>query len=194
MSQSARVTSIDALQDWKNALAVFQDHAKEAVVTLELEVRRMFDWLDDQRKFWQAEIRRREDEVVQAKSELWRRKNMPIIEHPDCVEQEKALKRAQRRLEEAQEKLEKTRHWGPALKRAVDEYESHGRRLAAILETDVPRSLGVLEQRIGALEAYVALTAPAESRVQNPESKVQGPKLSVSAEAADAADGGGPPQ
>ena len=163
MSQSARVTSIDALQDWKNALAVFQDHAKEAVVTLELEVRRMFDWLDDQRRFWQAEIRRREDEVVQAKSELWRRKNMPIIEHPDCVEQEKALRRAQARLDEAHHKLEKTRRWAPALKRAVDEYECHGRRLAAILESDVPRALGVLEQRIRSLDAYVALTPPADS-------------------------------
>lgn len=163
MSQSARVTSIDALADWKSALAVFGDHAREAVVTIELEVRRMFDWLDDQRKFWQAEIRRREDEVAQAKSELWRRKNMPIIEHPDCVEQEKTFRRAQLRLDEAHDKLEKTRRWLPALKRAVDEYESHGRRLAAMLETDVPRSLGVLEQRIGALEAYVALTAPAGS-------------------------------
>jgi len=159
----ARVTSIDALADWKSALATFQDHAKDAVVAIDLEVRRKFDWLDDQRKFWQAEIRRREDELAQAKSELWRRKNMPIIEHPDCVEQEKALRRAQARLDEAHDKLEKTRRWLPALRRAADEYETHGRRLAAILETDVPRALAVLEQRINALESYVALTPPASS-------------------------------
>src|SRR4051794_24498287 len=117
MSRPAEVTSLDALRDWKAALANCHAEGREALVCVELAVRRAFDWLDERRHFWHHELRKREEEVTRAKSELWRRKNLPIIGHPDYTDQEKALRRAQARLEEAEDKLEKNRRWGIALRR-----------------------------------------------------------------------------
>lgn len=160
MSTSAEVASLDAVRDWKAALGAFRGTAQEALVGVELAVRRACDWLDERRHFWQHELRRREEAVTVAKSELWRRKNMPIVAHPDCTEQEKALRRALHRLEEAHEKLEKNRQWGIALRRAIEEYEGPARRLGHRLEADVPKALALLGDKIAALEAYVATAVP----------------------------------
>jgi DNA repair exonuclease SbcCD ATPase subunit len=175
MSDSAHVTSIDALQDWKNALAGFRDAAGDALVTVTLEFRKMFDWLEDQRKLWEGEIRRREEQVTHAKAELWRRKMLPVVgKHPDTTEQEKALRKAQRRLEEAQEKLENCRRWVPLLRRAVEEYEGPGRRLSAWLDGDLPRALARLAQQLGALEAYVSMSGAPMAKPQAGQPDAEG--------------------
>lgn len=160
MNPSARVTSIDAVREWKDALAVFQEKAREALVSLDLEIRRAFDWLEDQRRYWQQEVRKWDEKVEEAKRELWRRKNMPIINNLDYIEQEKALRKAQQRLAEAEVRLEKTRKWQVTLRREVDEYQGQGTRLAATLEGEMPRALTLLEQKIAALEAYLAVAPP----------------------------------
>jgi chromosome segregation ATPase len=160
----ARVDAIDTLAEWKERLVGFRGHAQEALTCVELEIRRLFDWLDDQRKYWEHELRRREDQLVAAKADLWRRKAMPIVgKSPDTSEQEKNLRKAQQRLAEAEDKLERTKKWIPLLGRAVDEYRAQGHRLAGILEGDLPRALALLEQKLAALESYVRLTAPAAS-------------------------------
>src|SRR5258708_4213353 len=136
MSEAARVTSLDAVKDWKNAVCVFHDDAVEALGAIEMEIRRAFDWLDQQTRYWQTEVRRREELVLQAKNELTRKKMMPIIgKNPDTTEQEKNLKKALRRLEEAEAKLEKARKLTPILRRAVEEYEGPGRQLSNFLES-----------------------------------------------------------
>jgi hypothetical protein len=163
MSEPADVRSIEAVRDWKAAMQSFQVSAREALLAIELAIRRAFDWLEEQRHFWQQEIRRREEAVTQAKAELTRRKMLPIIgKHPDCTEQEKALRKAQQRLAEAEDKLEQCRRWATPLRRAVDEYEGPARKLAALLEGDLPRALAVLERKIRALESYVELQAASD--------------------------------
>jgi hypothetical protein len=161
MSQ-AHVTSIEALAAWKDSLGVFAAEGRDALVAVEMEVRRAVDWLEDQTKLWHAEVRKSEELVVQAKAELTRRKMLPIVgKHPDCTEQEKALRRAQARLEAAEAKLETCRRWQPRLRKAIEEYEGTARPLSGWLEHDLPRACAALEQRIDALERYVGTPGPA---------------------------------
>lgn len=157
----ARVNSIDAVREWKEALAGFRHSAQDALLAVEMEIRRHADWLDDQRRHWQGEIRRLEEKIQVAQSELWRKKNMPIISNPDYYQEEKVVRRLQQRLDEAHAKLEQTRKWAIAMKRAVEEYEGPGRQLGNLLEADLPRALAHLEQRIAALEGYLAIAPPA---------------------------------
>lgn len=157
----ARVNSVDALREWKEALTGFRHSAQDALLSVEMEIRRQFDWLDEQRRYWQLEIRRLEEKIHVAKSELWRKKNMPIISNPDYYQEEKLVRRLQQRLEDAESKLEQTRKWAIALKRAVEEYEGFGRQLGNVLEGDLTRSLAQLEQRLVALEGYLAIAPPA---------------------------------
>jgi hypothetical protein len=161
MSESARVTSIDALKDFRADLCLFGDRAKDGLSSVQMAIQRTFDWLDDQGKHWQREVRRWEEAVNQARAELARRKMMRIGDRaPDCTEQEDILRAALHRLDEAEDKLGRTRRALPAFRRAVDDYLGPARQLAGFLEGEQPRALALLQQKIDALEAYAQLTAP----------------------------------
>ena len=98
---------------------------------------------------------------MQAKQALRTRKIMKIFgKPPDCTEQEKALRIAKQRHEEAEQKLAACKRWAPQLRRHADEYEAKARHLGNVLEVDLPRAAVRLEKQIEALEAYVGMAPP----------------------------------
>jgi hypothetical protein len=156
----ARVKSLDLIRQWQGALATFRVEAQDALTTAGLDARRAFDWLEDRHSAWAKAIRERYDEVTHAKAALARKQwVLPGQRQPDITEEMKALKLAQRRLAEAEDKIASVRRWGPALQRAVDEYEGPIRRLADMLEGDLPKAGGLLERLLRDLEAYLALNS-----------------------------------
>jgi hypothetical protein len=157
----AHVTSIAALREFRADVLSFVDEGKEALSANEMELQRAFAWLDNQAKFWAREIRNRYEEVVQAKQALRTRKIMKVFgKPPDCTEQEKALRLAQRRYEEAEQKLAACKRWAPVLRRHADEYEAKARHLGNVLEVDLPKAATRLEKQIESLEAYVGMAPP----------------------------------
>ncbi len=166
MSQSARVTSFQAIQDFKAVLCGFCEETKEALGTIDMEVRRMLDWLGhDQAHYWQNQVRCLQEEVTQAKADLFRKQLTRLSgEIPDCLEEKKALRVAERRLEVAEEKVEKCRQWfGRLLPRAIDEYEGPARQLAGMVEGDPPAIVAYLDRVLTTLDAYVEVVPPAET-------------------------------
>jgi hypothetical protein len=161
MSQAARVTSIDAIEQFKAAWCRFGTDAGNALANLDLQMRRAFDWLDEQASFWKREIRRREELVVRAKGELLQRQySNRAGTGPGTTDQEIALEAAKARLHEAESKLRNCQHWSQTLPREMMECQGPARQLTGVLESEFKTALGVLEQKILALEAYLALTAP----------------------------------
>lgn len=162
MTQSASVRSIDAIRDWKEALCVFKADAAEALCANDMEIRRFYDWLDEQTRYWQNEVRRREDLVVQARNDLVRKKMMvtPAGREPDTTEEQKALRKAQMLLQHAEAKVQQARKLAPVIHRAVEEYQAPARRLGGILDGELPRGLALLDAKLAALNAYLATLAP----------------------------------
>ncbi len=161
MAEFARVTSIDELAEFRADLCTFGEHAQDGLSSVQMAVQRTLEWLDGQQKSWQREVRRWEDAVIQARTELARRKLIKIGDRtPDCTEQEHILRVARRNLEEAEDRLARTRRWLPAFRRAVDEYQGPARQLGGFLEAEHARALALLQHKIDALEAYAQLTAP----------------------------------
>jgi hypothetical protein len=158
MQPPAHVTALDLLRDFRAALAAFRADAQDALAAGELDIRRASDWLAERKQFWQRQVRALQDEVVQAKSELSRRQLvLPGERVPDCTQQIKALRQAQQRLAHAEERVEQTRRWEPALRRAVDEYEGPARQLGGLLDAELPKAAALLERLLASLEAYVAV-------------------------------------
>ena len=140
MRPPARVTSLDLIRDFRTALAVFKADGQDALTANALDIRRAFDWLNDQRQMWLRTVRECQDELTQAKADLARKQTLhPGDRQPDCTQEIKALRRAQARLEYAEDKVEKCRRWEPAIRRAADEYEGPARQLSGLLEGDVPK-------------------------------------------------------
>ena len=152
----ADVRSIDAVRDWHAALANYADSLSEALAGVEMEIRRAFDWLDEQQALWKQAARDCEEEVVQAKAELSQRKFKTWDgREPDCTVQERALRRAKARLEHAEDQVERVRQWIGRLPKVIDEvYRGAGRRLQNFLDDDLPKGQTDLARRIAWLELY----------------------------------------
>lgn len=156
---SADVRSIAALQQWRAQLATYGAVLAEAMAGVELEIRRVQDWLEEQLSLWKRAIRQCEEEVTQAKAELAQRQ-FPTWDgrEPDCTVQERNLRRAKARLEYAEEKVETIRRWIARLPKMIDEvFTGPSRRLQSMLEADVPNALTELGRRLAALESYAGL-------------------------------------
>src|SRR5262245_33974324 len=177
MNNAADVRSIDALRDMHASVCKFRTDAQDGLASGELSIRRAHDYLTEKLHFWQAAIRKCEDEVFQAKQELKQRQYVGFDGRvPDTTVQEENLKRAQGRLRYAQEKVETVRRWMTKLPNMVSEvYEGPARHLAATLESELPRALALLERRIMALEAYTTLTAPASPAPKSTEAPAAAP-------------------
>lgn len=155
----ADVRSIDAVRDWHARLTTYGETLAEALSGVELEIRRGHEWLVEQLALWQRAVRQCEEEVVQAKAELASRK-FPGWDgrEPDTTVQERALRRAQARLEYAEDQVVRVRAWIGRLPRVIDEvYRGPARRLGGFLEVDLVKGLAVLSRQIAALESYAGL-------------------------------------
>ncbi|MDB5353391.1 MAG: hypothetical protein JWN86_4638 [Planctomycetota bacterium] len=162
MASPVDVSSIDVLRAVREAFLLFADDSRNALGSMESEIRRAIDWLThDQRLYWQAEVKRRTEKLSSAKAEL-SRKQLGIApgQQAHDSEQREAVREAKHRLEEAQEKVENVNRWLPVVERAVMEYESQARPFSDMIEFDVERSVEMLDRMIVALDEYLRLTPP----------------------------------
>lgn len=163
MNRSANVQSIDALDRFRAALITFAESTDLGLTMIRMELDRFVDWLEhDQLKYWQHEIRLREDRVNEAKTDLHRCLAATVDPNrtPSCYQEKKALELAKRRLEESQEKLEAVRRWIPPVRQAVLEYRMRAEPLASALLGDVPKATRLLESLARQLASYLELSAP----------------------------------
>lgn len=184
MARTARVHSVETVERFRTALCEFAKEAKDALAAADMHIFRTLDWLVDQAKYWQHQIRVRQEEVVRAKNELNSRKNMGKEGRgPGTTDQEKALRKAEARLKEAEEKLRNCRRWQPLLQHAVQEYQGPTRALAGAVDIDLAQAIALLRQKLDALEAYLALAPPVLASA-SPEADADAIALTNSAEAA----------
>jgi hypothetical protein len=162
MSRSANVLSVQTLKDFKVVMCNFAEEARNSLGGVDMELRRMRDWLErDQLGYWQAQIKRRQEAVMEARADLHRRKiSQQGSEAVSDSDQKEALREAQRRLAAAEEKLAVVKRLIPYLHHAIDEYHSHSQPLGDHLTGGFEKSVFALEKMISSLEAYLALKAP----------------------------------
>ena len=136
-------------------LRTFADKAKDAMSATRWKSAGRMIGSNRSCSLWKTEIRRAEDAVIQAKTELARRRIIKFNDRPpDTTEQEKALRKAQARLAHAEEKRDNTKRWLRQLPDAIEEYDGQARPFSDMLEHDLVKMSLFLEQKIAALEAY----------------------------------------
>jgi hypothetical protein len=158
MSESAQVHSIDLIKRLHAALARFAVDAGGALAEGAGEVRRAHDMLAERLKFWQVQVHKRQELVNQARANLSHARAMSEGRNTGCVEQELDLKKALERLHEAEAKVVTVRRWQRDLPELVKEFEGPARSLSGFLEADLRQALVLLENKVAALEAYVAIS------------------------------------
>jgi len=174
MGQSARVTSVEALQDFRHAVISFCESVQAGLCANQMESRRVLDWLVFERPaFWKRKIEELQEEVSQAQTELHRIKMMKAQGYNvDDIQPKRMLEKAKQELAEAQEKQEQVSRWTRIAQRAVEEYEARARRLADLVEGDPPPVVIFLDRAVDSLDAYLRVEIPAGSVRESVSSSV----------------------
>jgi hypothetical protein len=164
---SAGVHSVAALEELKNVVTKFQTEAKEALAVTDMGVNRSLEWFqNDLLKQWQSEYRKREEAVTNARADLERCRMQSFGDRtPDCTDQKVALKKAQVRLEEAEQKIKAVKKWSRVLEEEVGEYRGPAQELGNVIAGELPKAIADLNRMLLALEAYMNLQAPSGASV-----------------------------
>lgn len=161
---AARVDSIDALRELRAALWKFGEAATQILSDVEAHMQRMLVWLEtEQLQYWQGQIRSRGEAVTRAKEAVRAKRLFKIDEgaRPSDVEEQKALRLAQTRLEEANTKLANTRRYMLKLQKEILLYKGQVQRLSRYVGTELPMAAGRLDSMAATLDAYVTLAPEA---------------------------------
>ncbi|HOA74789.1 MAG TPA: hypothetical protein PL151_04995 [Phycisphaerae bacterium] len=163
MALGANVQSIEALKAFRIAVCKLAEAARSALAEADADLQRHGMWLsDDRRRHWQSEIRKRGEQHRLAKMALLQKQLQAgtLGARLSCVDEEKAVALAQRRLEEAHRKSANTVRWIRQLEEQVFEYKGLLQALNHALDVDVANGLAWLDRMTESLEAYVALAPP----------------------------------
>jgi hypothetical protein len=162
MTTHANVRSLDAVQNFRPALARFEEEAGSSLAALRMEVHRTIEWFEhDCPAYWQQIICKSFYQVAECRTQLARKQMMKVAGRtPDCTDEKLALQRAKRRLEMAQEKLEIVRQWAIKVRRASDEFMSRLSELDRTVTSEMPRMIAHLDRIVTALEGYVGMAGP----------------------------------
>lgn len=168
MAKSANVRSLEALREFRVALIKFIDKAKRAISTSDSEVARMKSWIEsNQPTHWTRELRKGEELLNQAKSELFR----ATLSQPDDprgpTDQVRLVRRRKEEIEFAKKKLEQTKRWSRIYERNANEYRGAVSPLSSALDGSALKAVVLIERSIKTLEQYLSTSAPsAEVKTQ----------------------------
>lgn len=169
----ARVDSLEVFKTFRAALIKFGETSMSALAEAESEVHRTLVWLEtEQLLFWQTEIRKRHEWVEKCK-EAYRQKTIfkdAAGRRSSGFDERKALEKAKRALEEAEEKLANTRKYVRLLQRELQNFTGSMQRFATDVSSCIPVAAAKLEKMRQQLEDYVNLHAPSEATSTAPTS------------------------
>jgi hypothetical protein len=172
--ESARVLSIDDLKTLRAALLKFAETARTVMGDADAELQRTLSWLEtEQTVYWEGQIRSRTEAVARAKDAV-RSKVIyrPKHSRPSAVEEEKALRLAQQRLEEAHQKLAAVKRSIRVLQKESHQYKSQVQRFVNNVAIDLPLAANLLERLVLALEAYLKHRMTAEATAERPMAEI----------------------
>lgn len=159
MPEKAQVTSIEAIELFRAALILYTSRARPVLEESSGEIVRTHLWLqNEQRYFWQEQLRTRNKALEQAKQELFAARMSEFQETTSLLQM--AVRRSQNRVQEAEEKLKLLKRWDRELDNRASPLLKEVEQLHGFLTADIPRAVASLAQIIKALEAYAGVSAP----------------------------------
>jgi len=177
VSGSAKITSIDAVDNFRLALIKFNDNASRALMSVDEQIKRVMHWFEHEAPSeWNMRIRRCHEELSRARAALETARMRKVGDNrPACIEEQQAVREAQRKLAHAQQMLEILKTWTNRVRQACDDYRGGVMGLRTTLDVRVPETIGILSRTVRALDAYA-------ERARDPLTNSAGPTSTSRAE------------
>jgi hypothetical protein len=167
MGEFVRVESVDALKRFRVALCQLVEVVSAGLDEAEAEIQRTAFWVqNEQSDYWKRQAAKWAENCVRAKSALSQKRTQltALGSRYSCVDEEKALAAAERKVEEARQKQINVRRWRRLLDEEGFSYQGLSQGLRVMLQGDIPNALAQLDNMIASLEAYAAAAGPEEQR------------------------------
>jgi hypothetical protein len=162
MAEQAKITSVEAIEQFRAALILFLSSARPALEEVSAEIARAKSWLqNDQRRFWENEFRVRQRKLEEAQQELFSARLSNFQESTSL--QQMAVNRWQRAVREAEEKIARLKKWDRELENRSDPLVKQTEQFHSFLTTEMPKAIAYLAQAVKTLEAYASVSAPAKT-------------------------------
>jgi len=160
---SANINSPEIIKRLRGRFVDFDSKCRQALTGVHADVRRLLEWLKrEQGPYWRQQFRRREEAAEKARREyasaLHGRKHTRKV---SVVDEKKALDRAMRLKEEAEEKLKAVRKWVLAIEHRADKLRQPCITFSSLLASLTPRALARLDQMLDSLDEYLRPDGPA---------------------------------
>jgi hypothetical protein len=154
--QQAKVRSVDAIEAFRSQLILFLSKAKPTLEEAVGELTRTRLWVENEQKsYWQREVKTRKQKLEQAQSELFSAR-LSRIEKPSAAQQ-MAVHRAQRAIHEAEDKLRVLKKWERELETRTEPMVKLIEQLHGYLTTDMGKAVALLGEIIKTLQAYAEM-------------------------------------
>lgn len=153
MPGRVRVSDLQSLSTIRAACIRFGEEAPAALQSGGSDASRTLAWLQREKlPYWKRQIRVRSEEAVRANTKFIQQSSGPSPR--PSVDARVEYELAKRRVREAEEKHESTRHWIRTLEREIERYRASIQPMAAIARSLSNEAVAHLDSLLAALEAY----------------------------------------
>jgi len=157
MEQQAKVTSVDALENFRASLILFLSKAKPALEEVMHEVVRTRLWIENEKRtFWEREIKTRRRKLEQAQAELFSARISKLQEA--SAAQQMAVHHAQNAINAAEEKMRMLKKWNRELENRADPLVKQLEQLHGFLMNDMGRAVAFLAEAVKILQSYAEVS------------------------------------
>jgi len=154
---SASIDSPEVIKEFRAELVKFEDSCRQAVFGVRSDLNRARQWLQhEQLHYWQEQLRRSDEVLVQARAQYTlARHGSDYFRKPSVVEEAKALRKAELRKAEAQQKIANIKKWVMQVEAEGEKLLGPVNQLNIALDSLVPKGLSRLDVMIRSLEDYL---------------------------------------
>lgn len=157
MPESAKVTSLEAIENFRARLIIYRDKAVRVLDEVSDEVTRSRLWLEtDRPTFWQSQIRRRQRELEQAQQELFSAQLSGLRDA--SYAQQANVQKARRAIRDAEEKVKLVKQWQRQFDQRVESPARQVEKLRHQLGHDLGLAVAWLNEMTRTLSAYAELS------------------------------------
>ena len=157
MPDRARVTSLEALEDFRAKLILYREKAGRVLDEVSDDVIRTRVWLENDRQtHWQNNIRRLTRELEQRQQELFSAELSGLLEASAL--QRAAVQKARRAIHASEEKLQLVRQWQRQFDHRVEPPARQVEKLRHTLSHELGHAVAWLDEMTKSLAAYAELS------------------------------------
>ena len=139
---------------FRSKLIVFLEQMRPVLEEVGSELSRTQSWLqNDQRRFWEMELRQRQRKLDEAKQELFNN-SLSQFQTGNAAFSQMAVQRAQHAVREAEAKMGVLKKWDSELENRTAPATKQIELLHGFLATDMKRAVAYLDQMLKTLDAY----------------------------------------